>query len=54
MKPEGWNSSLLGNDSVNWFLRKRTRATIEEQCFLCSPRNDRCYETVTINTPPQQ
>jgi hypothetical protein len=30
MTPESWNSSLLGNGSVNTSPRKRTRATIEE------------------------
>jgi hypothetical protein len=29
MTPESQNNSLLGNDSVNTFPRKRTRATIE-------------------------
>jgi hypothetical protein len=36
MTPESRNSSLLGNDSVNTFPRKRTRATIAEGCFLWS------------------
>jgi hypothetical protein len=36
MTPESWNSSLLGNGSVNTFLWNGTHATIEEQCFLWS------------------
>jgi hypothetical protein len=36
MTPKSRNSLLLGNSSVNTFPRKRTRATIEELCFLFS------------------
>jgi hypothetical protein len=36
MTPESRNSSLLDNVLVNTFPCKRTRATIEERCFLWS------------------
>jgi hypothetical protein len=32
--PESRNSSLLDNGEINTFPRIRTRATIEEGCFL--------------------
>jgi hypothetical protein len=34
LTPYSRNSSLLGNGSVNTFPWNRTRATIEELCFL--------------------
>jgi hypothetical protein len=40
MTPESRNNSLLGKGSVNTLPRTRTRATIEDRCFLCSaPRS---------------
>jgi hypothetical protein len=54
MTPESRNSSLLGNGYVNTYPRKRTRATIEERCFLCSAlrallRNDAADISAAMN-----
>jgi hypothetical protein len=53
MTPKSRNSSLLGNGSVDAFPRKRTRATIEERCFLWSALPS-LLRSGAVNTSLQQ